>query len=749
MFIEDVADGFYETDLRGNFTFFNDAMCRIFGYSGREILNRNFREFMDEKNAEIAFSHFNRIYRSDEALTDILWEISRKDGQTAILEISANLIIGKDGSRSGFRGIARDVTENHLARKELEESRECAFSLYQASHHAERRHRALLDFLPDPIFAFNPDGTVSYLNPAFERVFGWKMEELKGKHIPFVPDFLKKETRQGFRRLSKEKILYGFETRRLTKDGQLLDIMLNAAIFYEDEKENASGQVAVLRDITRENRMIRSNESLFRIAKALPRFQRINELLEFIVREVKELIAAEGASVILLDEKKKEFFFPVANYDNAETGNKMKELRFPADKGVAGHVYKTGQPLIVPDTSESPFFFQNVDDQSDYRTRNMLDVPIRTQDRMIGVLCAVNKKEGVFDQDDVELLSAVAGAVALPIENARINEELKRSYEEVRSLNRAKERVIHHLSHELKTPLSVLDASLKLLQKKLSRTEDRGWGRILERAGRNLHRLLEMQYGIEDILREKKYKAAHMLSLLLDVCADELEVLFESEIGNSEFEIGDSAARKFIQNIRERIEQLFGPHKAVVMEIRPDVFVREKLEKMAPRFAHRQCRITPLILPVRSVLIPEMVLDKVVEGLIRNAVENTPDHGMIEVVVRDGGKWPEFEVRDFGVGITQENRLLIFESNFSTRETMQYSSGHPYDFNAGGKGFDLLRMKIFSERYDFSISMKSERCGFIPGDANICPGDIRKCEHCRTPEDCFHSGGTSVSVRFG
>ncbi len=58
--------------------------------------------------------------------------------------------------------------------------------------------------------------------------------------------------------------------------------------------------------------------------------------------------------------------------------------------------------------------------------------------------------------------------VALPIENARINDELQRSYEEVKSYNRAKDRVIHHLSHELKTPVSVLAASLNLLNKKIS-----------------------------------------------------------------------------------------------------------------------------------------------------------------------------------------------------------------------------------------------------------------------------------------
>ena len=62
----------------------------------------------------------------------------------------------------------------------------------------------------------------------------------------------------------------------------------------------------------------------------------------------------------------------------------MSEVRFPADKGVAGEVLRTGAPLIVNDTSRSPFFYGAVDEKAAYRTRSMLDVPVRTPERMIG-----------------------------------------------------------------------------------------------------------------------------------------------------------------------------------------------------------------------------------------------------------------------------------------------------------------------------------------------------------------------------
>jgi len=69
---------------------------------------------------------------------------------------------------------------------------------------------------------------------------------------------------------------------------------------------------------------------------------------------------------------------------------------------------------------------------------------------------------------------------------------------------------------------------------------------------------------------------------------------------------------------------------------------------------------------------------------------------------------------------------------------MAYSSRRPFDFNAGGKGADLLRMKIFSERYNFKINMTSSRCQLIPEDSDICPGRISRCVFCKGKEVCYH-----------
>jgi PAS domain S-box-containing protein len=735
--IEDVADGFYEVDLKGNFLFFNDALCRIFGYSRRKIKNSNFRTFMDEMNAKIALEAFNKIYRTGKGVVDISWEIIRKDGERRHLEISANLIKDNDGDPVGFRGIARDVTDKVMAQHALSESEACALELSQQSQRAEQRYRAFLSFLPIPVFVFNLDNTVSYLNPAFENVFGWRFAKWKGKKIPFVPENLKEQTVEGIRRLHKDKVLRGFETKRLTKDGRLLDIIVDGAIFY-DEHNQPAGQVVTLRDVTEEKRNARLNRALFQIARAMYQYRGLDQRLMLITKEIQDLLGVEGAMVILLDEANQEFFFREAVFDKSETGTNFKEIRYPVDKGIAGLVYRTGKPHIVKDAYQSPYFAREIDRQANYRTRNMLDVPLMLGGRMIGVLCAVNKKEGDFNQTHVDVLTTIANLVALPIENASINEELKRSYEDVKSLNRTKDRVIHHLSHELKTPVSILSASLNLLRKRLSEMADQGWEPIFDRAQRNLQRLLEMQYQLEDILREKDYKAHYMLSALLDACVDELEVLISLGLGEKDL----------IQKIRRHIEQTYGPRKAKSEVIELGPFVKSKIKAMRPKFSHRKCRLRTYAAETAPVYLPSDVLGKIVEGLVRNAIENTPDGGKISVKVRKGELGPEFEVKDNGIGISQENLRLIFENYFTAYDTMQYSTRQPYDFKAGGKGFDLLRMKIFSERYNFNIKMTSRPCQLVDAKGHECPGNVAECSPLADAKDCYNSGGTTVTVQF-
>lgn len=722
-FVENIGEGVYEVDIHGNFLYFNNSLCKIFGYPREEIQFQNFAKFMDDEYGPKAFKTFNRIYETGQGISDLLWPIIDKEGNVRFLELSANLITNREGKKIGFRGIARDVTER--------------FKTQQALRKSERRYRTLLDFVPYPIVVFTLDGRVSYLNPAFTEIFGWKLDELEGKNIPYVPLGLEEETSENIRRLFEEKVILRHETKRLTKNGRVLDVVMRAAVYSESEDE-PSGEIVILRDITQEKRIARNNDAILRISVALPEYPDLEDLLDYVSGEVQHLLGTEGALVILLDEENREFYFEGAAHDNPAAEEKLKHLRFPADKGIAGKVIRTGRPEIVMNPTKDKDYYVLVDEEAGFETRNLLDVPLKSKDRTIGVLCAINKKSGPFDQTDVELLNMISGTVALSIENARFSKEIKEAYREVTSLNRAKDRVINHLSHELKTPLAVLSASLNILSKKLSAVPRDTWTPTIARAERNLERILEMQYEVEDIMRERRYESHRMLTLLLDECADELESLVAEQVGEG----------KGVETIRKRIDALFGPKKEKAEEVFLHRFVAGVLQEIRPHFSHRLLSVVEDFEEVPAIYIPADPLKKVVMGIVKNAVENTPDEGRIEIFTKKRGNGAELVVRDFGVGITEENQRRIFEGFFATQETMDYSSKRPYDFNAGGKGADLLRMKIFSERYGFKIHMVSNRCTYIPLDSDQCPGRIGWCDFCSNQSDCLNSGGTTFRVFF-
>jgi len=600
-----------------------------------------------------------------------------------------------------------------------------------------RRLGTLIDFVPYPIEVLTVDGRVYYLNHAFTEMFGWTLKEMEGKFIPFIPLELKQETADYFRRLLKEKVLQRHETRRLTKDGRILDVSMRAVCHSESEEEQAR-QLVIFRDITQEKRTARINDALLRISMALPLYPDLEDILDYISSEIKPLLNVDGAIVILLDQDKNEFFFLGTAYEDRATQKRAKEIRFPADKGVAGKVIKTGEPVIVPDTSKDPNFYSVVDKQLGYDSHDMLDVPLRSSDRIVGVLCAINKKEGVFDNTDVDLLSMIAGTVALSVENARVSNELKKAYQEVTSLNRAKDNVINHLSHELKTPVAILASSLNIMTKKLVALPEETWKPAIERAQRNLERIKDIEYEVEDIMRDKQHKTYGLLSLILDQYIDELESLIAEEVGEV----------PLAKSIRKRVEEIFGPKEIVPEEVLLDEYVKERLKYCKPIFSHRQVEIIRNLVSTPPIYMPLDPLQKVIDGLIKNAVENTPDEGKIEITVRKKGKGSELVVHDYGVGIIEEAQRRIFEGFFTTQDAMVYSSKRPYDFNAGGKGADLLRMKIFSERYNFKIDMASIRCRYIPKGSDICPGRISICTFCKKKEDCYHSGGTIFSLYF-
>ncbi len=167
--------------------------------------------------------------------------------------------------------------------------------------------------------------------------------------------------------------------------------------------------------------------SLVKIGRSITALTDIDVLLKVIAEETKNALQADRCTVFIYDKEKNELWSKVA------LG--MEEIRFPADKGLAGYVAKTGESVNIADAYTDPRFNKDVDIKSGYHTKSILCMPIKNNNQeIIGAFQVLNKLNGVFTKNDEDLLVAIGGSASIALENAQLFEQQKELYKEQKQL---------------------------------------------------------------------------------------------------------------------------------------------------------------------------------------------------------------------------------------------------------------------------------------------------------------------------
>jgi signal transduction histidine kinase len=187
---------------------------------------------------------------------------------------------------------------------------------------------------------------------------------------------------------------------------------------------------------------------------------------------------------------------------------------------------------------------------------------------------------------------------------------------------------------------------------------------------------------------------------------------------------------------------------AFIKRVRLYSFLRQLLENLKLQAAQREFFFDlrgpeDLTWPVEPRSLGEALV-----SLVKNAVENTPDGGRIVVSIEKQDQGVILGVQDTGVGISGEDQKYLFDGLFHTQETDLYTSKKLFEFNAGGKGLDLLRTRLAGERFGFEVGVQSERCSHLTQKEDLCPGKISLCRFCLGPEDCLANGGSLFTLTF-
>ena len=239
----------YQADPTGSRFFFKEM-----NYSGEKIamaseleyLNRDVAEFFPGIKSMGLLDAFKRVWQSGEA--EFLPASLYQDERFSIwLE---NYVYKLPGGE--LVNVFDDVTDKTAAQRSLSKS--------------EERYRNLIKHCPDPVVIYDSDGKVISINPAFENIFGWGLEEIQGRRLDFIPEESMDETLRAVSKISRGEPVVNFETKRSTKYGSILDIEISGTSYRDDQGE-LFGFVVFLRDISPRKALetqLRKNESNLR-----------------------------------------------------------------------------------------------------------------------------------------------------------------------------------------------------------------------------------------------------------------------------------------------------------------------------------------------------------------------------------------------------------------------------------------------------------------------------------------------------
>ena len=179
----------------------------------------------------------------------------------------------------------------------------------------------------------------------------------------------------------------------------------------------------------------------------------LDDLLQLITATATELLDCEAASILLYDEKDKRLFFAAATGSDPE---ELAKIPVPIDSSLAGTIFRTNQHIILSNAGDDPRHYPLVSDHIQFKVKTLLGVPMPIKDRTVGVLEAVNKRTGVFDEHDASLLAVAAAHAAIAINNARLLRATQQALEKVKESDQLKSNFLALASHELRTPLNII-----------------------------------------------------------------------------------------------------------------------------------------------------------------------------------------------------------------------------------------------------------------------------------------------------
>ena len=237
--IDTIPDLIFYRDLDGTYQACNQAYANYAGKTVKEIIYQKLHDVLKKKEADYYHGVDQAVIKSGKPHQADIW-LEHADGDMRLYDTVRTPLRDYQNKIIGVAGICRDITEKERLRKQAKVD--------------DYKYRAVLEASPDSIIIYNMLGEVDYTNPAFFETFGWSLEECKGQKMDFVPNEHWPETMENVNKVKRGESFKNFETQRLTKSGEKIDVSISAAMF-RDLDGNLQGSIITLRNTTLQKKL--------------------------------------------------------------------------------------------------------------------------------------------------------------------------------------------------------------------------------------------------------------------------------------------------------------------------------------------------------------------------------------------------------------------------------------------------------------------------------------------------------------
>jgi PAS domain S-box-containing protein len=288
--VEEMEEGYYETDLAGNYTFFNDVMFKDTGYTRQELMGMNYRVYIPEEDVKSVYKVFNEVYRTGKPRRWYPMVNIRKDGARIFVEDSIFLRRSAKGEKIGFRGISRNITERKRANEALSQS--------------EEKYRTILHEMDEGYYEVDLAGSYTFFNDVISARLGYTTEELSGMNYrAYTPEGDIKSVYRVYNEVYRTgKPRRWYPMVNIGKDGTTIFVE-NSILPIRSSEGQITGFRGISRDVTERKRMEEERRQLEQKAQFASRLASVGEMASGIAHEINNpLTGVIGYAQLLLQE---------------------------------------------------------------------------------------------------------------------------------------------------------------------------------------------------------------------------------------------------------------------------------------------------------------------------------------------------------------------------------------------------------------------------------------------------------------